>query len=463
MEEKEGKDLAQDMKQELIEEKYYENVKLELEKIILDNITIAEKHTKVTEKEESKEIVVFDVYIKFKDENIKIATIDEKGRLTPNEALLQDEKYDEEDKKKLGDMINRLGLQKDEVDMNKLQEQLKNIEAKTKEEIEGSEREEEKDEETNKDDKEQEDEEETKEQDNGENKEDMQKARIAKKYNINTRNIVHIRKEEKITEHETYEELVKGADDKEEIYTIEKDPYTYETIGREKGEKEFKKIEEASNRIHGKNPDITVQMMDKEGNIKEVKPIEIIDNGNNTARAVIKNEWGEPEEVFLRKQEGEQKYWGTKVTEKGNKNLRQADYKTREFIDPRNNSSRDLSKKEEELKKATDLDKRGVPSEEEGVQEYEIRGNSEQNRELQKEQIKEDLYKRLGIDKKMAGAMPGYLDYIDDKLEVQANEILTLMETNKEVEYDEAVQKVQAKHGQKESGGPVPGSNRRRQ
>ena len=133
MEEKEGKDLAQDMKQELIEEKYYENVKLELEKIILDNITIAEKHTKVTEKEESKEIVVFDVYIKFKDENIKIATIDEKGRLTPNEALLQDEKYDEEDKKKLGDMINRLGLQKDEVDMNKLQEQLKNIEAKTKE------------------------------------------------------------------------------------------------------------------------------------------------------------------------------------------------------------------------------------------------------------------------------------------------------------------------------------------
>ena len=119
MEEKEGKDLAQDMKQELIEEKYYENVKIELEKILLDNVTIAENHIKVTEKEESKEIVVFDVYIKFKDENIKIATIDEKGRLTPNEALLQDEKYDEEDKKKLGDMINRLGLQKDEVDMNK--------------------------------------------------------------------------------------------------------------------------------------------------------------------------------------------------------------------------------------------------------------------------------------------------------------------------------------------------------
>lgn len=435
MEEKEGKDLAQDMKQELIEEKYYENVKLELEKIILDNITIAEKHTKVTEKEESKEIVVFDVYIKFKDENIKIATIDEKGRLTPNEALLQDEKYDEEDKKKLGDMINRLGLQKDEVDMNKLQEQLKNIEAKTKEEIEESEREEEKDEETNKDDKEQEDEEETKEQDNGENKEDMQKARIAKKYNINTRNIVHIRKEEKITEHETYEELVKGADDKEEIYTIEKDPYTYETIGREKGEKEFKKIEEASNRIHGKNPDITVQMMDKEGNIKEVKPIEIIDNGNNTARAIIKNEWGEPEEVFLRKQEGEQKYWGTKVTEKGNKNLRQADYKTREFIDPRNNSSRDLSKKEEKLKKATDLDKRGVPSEEKGVKEYEIRGNTDQNRKVEIDNIVKDLMRRDGIIDKST-MPPGYY-------ENKAEKVLQLIENNKDIIYEQAVEQIE--------------------
>lgn len=429
MEEKEGKDLAQDMKQELIEEKYYENVKLKLEKIILDNITIAEKHTKVTEKEESKEIVVFDVYIKFKDENIKIATIDEKGRLTPNEALLQDEKYDEEDKKKLGDMINQLGLQKDEVDMNELQEQLKNIEAKTKEEIEESEREEEKD------DKEQENEKETKEQDNGENKEDMQKARIAKKYNINTRNIVHIRKEAKITEHETYGELVEGADDKEEIYTIEEDPYTYKTIGREKGEKGFKEIEEASNRIHGKNPDITVQMMDEEGNIKEVKPIEIIDNGNNTARAIIKNEWGEPEEVFLRKQEGEQKYWGTKVTEKGNKNLRQADYKTREFIDPRNNSSRDLSKKEEELKKATDLDKRGVPSEEKGVKEYEIRGNSEQNREVAKENIVKDLMERDGIFDKST-VPPGYY-------ENKAEKVLQLIENNKDIRYKQAVEQIE--------------------
>ena len=113
MEEKEGKDLAQDMKQELIEEKYYENVKIELEKILLDNVTIAENHIKVTEKEESKEIVTYDVYIKFNGENIRIATIDEKGRLTPNEALLQEEKYKEEDKKKIGDMLNLLGLQKD--------------------------------------------------------------------------------------------------------------------------------------------------------------------------------------------------------------------------------------------------------------------------------------------------------------------------------------------------------------
>lgn len=456
MEEKEGKDLAQDMKQELIEEKYYENVKLELEKIILDNITIAEKHTKVTEKEESKEIVVFDVYIKFKDENIKIATIDEKGRLTPNEALLQDEKYDEEDKKKLGDMINRLGLQKDEVDMNKLQEQLKNIEAKTKEEIEESEREEEKDEETNKDDKEKEDNEEV------DKEEESEKQEVAKQYKVNTKDVVHLKtKGEKITEDKDFAGLVKWAEGREDIYIIAN---RYGEIDKvvEKKDGKFSEIEADLPKVHGNNPNITIQRIGKD-KITEEKPLKIHQLDSRTALATVRNEWGELETLYCRKQEGEQKYWGSVIPENAGKNVRQLEYKKRSFMDPNNTSSMDLADKEDELLKAQDLDKRGVPSEEEGVQEYEIRGNSEQNRELQKEQIKEDLYKRLGIDKKMAGAMPGYLDYIDNKLEVQANEILTLMETNKEVEYDEAVQKVQAKHGQKESGGPVPGLKRRRQ
>ena len=56
MEENEGKDLAKDMKDEVVlQEKYYENVKLELEKIILSNVTLAEKH--IQREEKGKEIL----------------------------------------------------------------------------------------------------------------------------------------------------------------------------------------------------------------------------------------------------------------------------------------------------------------------------------------------------------------------------------------------------------------------
>ena len=138
MEENEGKDLAQNMKEEQKQaEKYYENVSLELSKIVLNNVTIGERHEqKQTESGDVEEVVTYEVYIDFKGESVLIATIDENGNLTPNECILQDEKYNDEDRKKLGDMLNLLGLEKDEVNMEKLQEQLKTIDAKTKEELE---------------------------------------------------------------------------------------------------------------------------------------------------------------------------------------------------------------------------------------------------------------------------------------------------------------------------------------
>ena len=138
MEENEGKDLAQNMKEEQKQaEKYYENVSLELSKIVLNNVTIGERHEqKQTESGDVEEVVTYEVYIDFKGESVLIATIDENGNLTPNESILQDEKYNDEDRKKLGDMLNLLGLEKDEVNMEKLQEQLKTIDAKTKEELE---------------------------------------------------------------------------------------------------------------------------------------------------------------------------------------------------------------------------------------------------------------------------------------------------------------------------------------
>ena len=177
MEENEGKDLAKDMKDEVVlQEKYYENVKLELEKIILSNVTLAEKH--IQREEKGKEIVTYDIYIKFKEEDVVIASIDENGKLIPNEALLKDEKYTSEEQRKLGDMINLLGLQKEEVDLQKLQGQLREIEAKTKEELKKDETEEEKDEETNKDDKEKEGDEEV------DKEEESEKQEVAKQYKV---------------------------------------------------------------------------------------------------------------------------------------------------------------------------------------------------------------------------------------------------------------------------------------
>ncbi len=428
MEEKEGKDLAQDMKQELIEEKYYENVKLELEKIILDNITIAEKHTKVTEKEESKEIVVFDVYIKFKDENIKIATIDEKGRLTPNEALLQDEKYDEEDKKKLGDMINRLGLQKDEVDMNELQEQLKNIEAKTKEEIEESEREEEKDEETNKDDKEQEGDKEV------DKEEESEKQKVAKQYNVNTKDVVHLNtKGEKITEDKGFAGLVKWAEGRKDIYIIAN---RYGEIDKvvEKKDGKFSEIEADLPKVHGNNPNITIQRIGKDG-ITEEKPLKIHQLDSRTALATVRNEWGELEILYCRKQEGEQKYWGSVIPENAGKNVRQLEYEKRSFMDPNNTSPNDLADKEGELLKAQDLEDRGIPYKEEGIKTYKINGNTDQNREVAKEDIVEDLMKRDGIIDKST-VPPGYY-------ENKAEKVLQLIENNKDIIYEQAVEQIE--------------------
>ena len=102
MEEKEGKDLAQDMRKEQEEiEKYYENVKLELSRIKLENVTIGEKHEqRQNDDGDIEEFISYGVYIDFKGESILIATIDENGKLVPNESILQDEKYNYEDRKK---------------------------------------------------------------------------------------------------------------------------------------------------------------------------------------------------------------------------------------------------------------------------------------------------------------------------------------------------------------------------
>lgn len=205
MEGNEGPDLAQDMKKDAIEtEKYYENVNLELSKIRLENVMIEEKYRQEIEAETEKDIVEYGVYIKFNDEDVKIATIDEEGILIPNVDILKDEKYSDEDRKKLGDMLNLLGLEKDKVDLSKLQEKLKDIEAKTKEEIERDKKQKDKDdsikdkENEEKEDEEKEDEEIENEENNKDKSDEKEIERIAQKKHIATKNIFIIRKDSKL-------------------------------------------------------------------------------------------------------------------------------------------------------------------------------------------------------------------------------------------------------------------------
>lgn len=190
--------MEKDLAQELKKDKYYEDVVLprktkEKNDSILSNTLIEEKKY---EDENGKTNVEYGVYIKFNGEDVLIANINEKGKLEPNMELLNDDKYSDEDKKKLGDMLNLLGLEKDNVDIEKLQEQLKEIEPKTKEEIE-QEREMQKEKDSIKD-EEQEQTDEEKEDDEkelGNAEQEKEQEVLAKKKGIKVNNICKIRRD----------------------------------------------------------------------------------------------------------------------------------------------------------------------------------------------------------------------------------------------------------------------------
>lgn len=190
--------MEKDLAQELKKDKYYEDVVLprktkEKNDSILSNTLIEERNY---EDENGKANVEYGVYIKFNGEDVLIANINEKGKLEPNMELLNDDKYSDEDKKKLGDMLNLLGLEKDNVDIEKLQEQLKEIEPKTKEEIE-QEREKQKEKDSIKDEEQEQTDEEKDddEKDLGDAEQEKEQEVLAKKKGIKVNNICKIRRD----------------------------------------------------------------------------------------------------------------------------------------------------------------------------------------------------------------------------------------------------------------------------
>lgn len=285
---------------------------------------------------------------------------------------------------------------------------------------------------------------------------------IAEEYNVSSKDVIHIKRDDpdKVTEHENFASAAKFDKKYKEIYMIRgKDPYSWKTIGKDKDGKKEEIKNEQNRQIDGKNPDITIKKVSGE-KIEEIKPLAVYKIDSLTAYAVTRDEHGQTELVYCRQEAGDKKnYWGIKVPEAERKNTIQESADAREFLDRRNNSSQDLADKAKAFEKADDLDKRGVPSKEKGI--YRIKGNERQNREVTKEDIKEDLYKRLGIKEKMKGAMPGYLDYIEKKLDQKAERIMQLVEDDDST-YEEAVSKVEKEFGEKEPEGKTPDEGTRK-
>ena len=312
-------------------------------------------------------------------------------------------------------------------------------------------------EENQKDEKDLSDDLEEKEEDEPEEKEkteDELKNQFAKKHNVSPNQIIHVSMNRRITDHDNFKGLAKWAKDYKDVYILPgKDEYSWETVGVNKDGKE-ETIE--NKQQEGRNPNVRIKLVDKD-QIKEVRPIAMYEIDNKTSYAIIRDGSGKTQMLYCRQEAGKGKeYWGIGVPEAEGKNVPQKSAESRDFIDSRNNSSYDLSKKADELVKGKDLEERGIPSKGgKGVQVEEIEGTATQNRMLRKEDILEDLLRRDGIIDR-ATAMPGFY-------ENKAEKVLRLMESDDKITYEQAVEKVERQEkGNREEGGRTPDQNSRK-
>lgn len=335
------------------------------------------------------------------------------------------------------------------------------VTASDKMELEKDENEEEREDEQGEEEKEKGEEEEP-ELDQDDEELDEGKEEIAKKYNVSSNQVIHISKDKKVTENHTFVGLEERARGYDNLYVIPgKDSNTWHLIGQKDGE-ETEINEEDNKQKWGKNPSVTIRVEDK-GKIREVRPLAMVEINNESAYAIARDETGRPQMIYCRQAGGDKnEFFGNIIPEADGKNVEQQGPEQRNFIDPKNNSKHDLSDKLKELEKAEDLEKRGVPSKEKGVQTYEIDGTNEQNRRLRKEEIKEDLYERKGLEEKMKYAMPGYAEYMEKQIDKEAEEILKLMEEDDGITYEEAVKRIEEKNN-REQGGRTPDQKRSRE
>lgn len=341
-----------------------------------------------------------------------------------------------------GQTLEDLGLPDLQTEIDKIQKQNSEEEKEQDRQEEKDENDGEEIEEEEKDDDKPELEEEDKEN------QDEKKEEIAKKYNVNAKHVIHISKDEKLTENEKFQGLANWSNDYDEVYFVPgEDLYTYKAIGEKKGKQE--EIEQATDkRIDGKNPSVTVKRIDGE-QITEVQPYAMYEIDKETSVAIVINEHGEREALYCRNQAGDKReFWGEVIPEESGKNVLQQDIETREFMDHKYTSKEDLDKKAGALDRQDDLEKRGLPSEKKGVQLDEIEGTHKQNVTKNIEDIEKELMTRDGIVDKLT-VPPGYY-------ENKAKKILAIMEADENITYEQAVEQVE-EQGQREEGGRTPG------
>lgn len=282
---------------------------------------------------------------------------------------------------------------------------------------------------------------------------DLEKKEIAEEYNVEVSQVIHFAKDERVTENERFDGLVRWASEYDDVYAIRgENEYSYRFIGSKEGKKE--EIETAQDdKIGGQNPDVTIKRIDGE-KITEVKPFAVYKIDDRSVIAIVKDDYGQPEALYCRQQGGDKKqYWGSVIPEASGKNVIQQSPEVRGMIDYRYNSNNDLSEKADALARQKDLEQRGMPSKAQGVQVKEIEGSNGQNRSINIEDIAEDLMKKDGIFDR-ATVPPGFY-------ENKAQKVLKIMEEDEKISYDEAVEIVE-EQAEREEGGRTPGEGRNR-
>ena len=421
----EGKDLAQ-------EERKEEKNRLQL---AIKNL----KKGQTTISAEGLEITNFGGLYTLKMRGITFGTLDEDGKPT----------YIMENVSKLKEALKDEGIELESLDLPDLQqaidqeEQAKRQKEQQEENQEGKENEGEEKEEEKGDENPELDEEEQYEND------DEKKEELARQFGISSSQVIHISKNKKITK-ENFGQIADWSKKYEDIYVVPgEDEFSKKFIGVNNGKQE--EIEGAQKMVRGKNPDITIKRIDGD-EITEIRPVAAYELPDGGIMAFTRDVGGKPEALYCRLEAGDKKaYWGSVIPEASGKNIYQQGPETREFIDYKYNSSNDLSKKADALARQSDLEKRGAPSEKEGVQVEEIKGSARQNREANLDDIIEDLKRRDGIIDE-ATMPPGYYEH-------KAEKVLDMMENEEDLYYEDAVDKVY-EQDQREEGGRTPGEPR---